>query len=193
MKIKMEGLDDSRELDIEILDVGLLTVEEAEELPKELYESYNRWWVHPDVNNDSVSLAYADGIGNVFLSDCITRDFSVRPALTFNSEILKVGDKFSFTNPHGDVRLTFTVISENKAFCDISVKEMPYKYCYRIPSSEMWRDGKWRDVGSGKEIPVNELNNYEKSDVYKYLHTDFLKEYQIELVNKEQEEPDIEK
>ena len=129
-----------------IKDIGLLTVEEAEKLPKDILKFSNWWWLSsPGVLNFSVAYVDDNGIANA-RGLAVYFIFSVRPILicdNIDSFGLKLGDKVSAFGKEwqyiGDDRILL----------------------YGEPLTEMeFRDADEQTPG---------LNDYEKSDVKKYL------------------------
>ena len=117
-------------------------------LQKQLYLQYHNWWWLR-----SPSTKYFHSAACVEYDGCINRvgtivcddDIAVRPILrlaNLNDTNLKVGDKFIFKDK------TFQIISEDMAFC-------------------------LEDIGTScfnKDYEAIDANDYEKSDVKKYIN-----------------------
>lgn len=129
-------------VDLEITGATLLSIEEAEQLPERLRRYGGFWWLRSP-GNDSNRAANVSYSGYFCSRDVDYEFYKVRPALKINlkSSTLKIGDIFKF----GD--RMFEIISDDLAFCltDIGM------HCFR----EKWE--------------ANDANNYEKSDIKKYI------------------------
>ena len=129
--------------EIEITGATLLSIEEAEALPLRLRKYNNWWWLRSPVYN-KCRAAYVYNNGHVGGSGSVDNfDYVVRPALKITdlSSNLKVGDVFIF----GEKK--FEIVADSFAFCieDIGTR------CFR----KDWR--------------AEDANDYEKSDVKKYV------------------------
>lgn len=170
---------------MEILDVTLLSIEEAEKMDKDILKAdTDCYWLKSKGDIGIYYTACVGGDGFIYKDgDAMDNSFGVRPVLVFSpdSVSLEKGDKFIRGG------LIWTVTDKDRALCDKTVKKMPFRNFH-------FEGDKAYDIECN-EIPRNELNDYEKSEVYRYLHTDFLKKYQIELSDKEKdkEEPEIER
>ena len=131
--------------EIEITGATLLSIEEAEQLPIGLRKYDNWWWLRsPGYDFDLAALVYFDGsVGDG--GDLVYRSYNtVRPALQIsdiNSSNLQIGDIFEF----GDV--FFKIISDKLALCLTDIGT----HCFR------------------KDRQYPDANNYEKSDIKKYV------------------------
>ena len=140
----------TQELDLEITEATLLTIEEARKLPEWL-RRYDEWWwlKSPGCNSNYVTFVDDDGFVNSF-GDYAFVDNIVRPVLiisNFDSSNLQIGDTFEF----GDEK--FEVISNDKAFCLGDIDYMEFR----------------------KDPDAPDANDYEKSDVKKYIDVWFEK------------------
>lgn len=134
----------TQELNLEITEATLLTIEEARKLPERL-RRYDEWWWLKSPGRFSGQVTFVDdgGFVNSF-GDHAFVDNVVRPVLiisNFDSSNLQIGDTFEF----GDEN--FEVISNGKAFClgDIDYKEFR------------------------EDLDAPDANDYEKSDIKKYI------------------------
>ena len=133
------------ECDLAITSATLLSIEEAEQLPRELRKYDHWWWLRsPGFYSDFAVLV--DLVGSVYDRGNIVRsdDIAVRPVLLINnlkSSNLKVGDVFEFGGKQ------FKIVSDKLAFCLTDIGA----YCFR----EDWQ--------------AEDANDYEKSDVKKYV------------------------
>lgn len=134
----------TEEQDINIIDVTLLTVEEAKALDNDIREIGKFWWLR----SSGYFVNYAacvDDYGCVYYyGDYVSDTEGVRPALkisNLSSSNLSINDTFEMTGH------TWTVISEDTALCN----DIVGKTCFRSD---------WRS---------EDANNYEKSDIKKWL------------------------
>lgn len=129
--------------ELKILDITLLSIEEAKKLPERLRE-YEDWWWLRSSGISKYYAAYVDDDGSVSSRGLVVcgNYGSVRPALVINlnSSSFKVGDCFIFANKE------FEIISENMAFCK-------------------------SDIGLSRFAEVT--NNYETSEIKKYINNWF--------------------
>ena len=131
--------------ELEIVGATLLSSEEAETLPLRLRKHTNWWWLRsPGCISD---LAAGVSGGSSILSyggDVRNGTGAVRPALiikNLKSSNLKIGDTFLFGNKK------FEIISDVIAFCLEDIGQ----YCFK------------------KDWKASEANDYEKSDVKKFV------------------------
>jgi len=150
------------ELNLKITEATLLTIEEAEQLPEKL-KNYNRyWWLrsHGYTYNFAANVIYGGSVSSVgSLVSCY--NYAVRPALIISnlkSSCFRIGDTFKFGNKD------FEIISNDRAFC---LGDIGYS---------LFRED-WR---------ADDANNYEKSDVKKFIDEWF--EKSIEEVNSKENE-----
>ena len=134
----------TQELDLEITEATLLTIEEARKLPGRL-RRYDEWWwlKSPGLCSNYVAFVDNGGFVNSF-GDYAFVDNIVRPVLiisNFESTDLKIGDTFEFGGEQ------FEIISDGKAFC---LGDIVYKEFREDPDAP-------------------DANDYEKSDVKKYI------------------------
>lgn len=144
MKVKQIIVTEKTQ-ELEITRATLLSIEEAKQLPLELRKYTSRWWLRSSGYDSyhAANVGYAGVVDNDGV--CVPKDcFWVRPALqisNLNSSNLNVGDKFEFDGK------PFKIISDNFAFCLTDIG----RHCFR----EDWR--------------ANNANDYEKSDIKKYI------------------------
>jgi len=154
------------EIDIKITEITLLTLEEAEKVPKELLAVGEYWWLRSPSQNpkDTTSVLFVNPDGSF---DTKGRSPGIcnhiRPVLKISnlSELgLAEGDTFSLAG-----YTTWTVIPGDMALYDKTIDSCPYRtftgfemhgsveYCYD-------------DNGDGtfSEFPRSELRDYDKSD-----------------------------
>lgn len=136
--------------ELEITGATLLSVEEAEKLPKRYRKYPYLWWLRsPGTSRDSATDVYRDGSISI-LGNEVSNEDAVRPALkieNLESSNLKIGDVFVF----GEKR--FGIIDDNIALCLEDIGTCAF------------RNG-WR---------AKDANDYEKSDVKKFVD-DWFKE-----------------
>lgn len=129
---------------ITVTGATLLTVEEAEQLPKSILNINHPWWLRSP-GSDTNNAAYVDFFGDVYdYGACVDYDdCGVRPALNINLESsnLSIGDKFTF----GDKE--FDVVFKDKALCTDIIGECTFR-------------GNWKAF---------DANDYEASDVKKFV------------------------
>lgn len=132
------------ELELDISGATLLTIEEAEQLPKRLKVYKNWWWLRSRGNNSClVTIIDYDGFID-FHGDYITSDNDVRPLLMISnleSSNLQIGDTFKFGGKK------FEIISNDKAFCLDDIGTCSFK-------------SDWETL---------DANDYEKSDVKQFI------------------------
>lgn len=150
------------ELNLKITEATLLTIEEAKQLPEKL-KNYDRyWWLqsHGYTYNFAANVIYGGSVSSAgSLVNCY--NYAVRPVLIISnteSSGLKIGDVFKFGGKQ------FEIISDNKAFCLTDIGLCNFR--------EDWR--------------ADDANNYEKSDVKKFIDEWF--EKSIEEVNNKENE-----
>lgn len=136
-----EGALEIKESDI--LEVTLLSTEEARELPKELLKADEHWWLRSPGGSDiEAAFVHGDG-GIVFVGGIgVDREYGVRPALKLKSLLFKKGDSFSYNGYEWDV------IGDNLALCRTIVGECAFRKC----------------------LKADDANNYETSDIKKWLN-----------------------
>lgn len=156
---------------LEITGATLLSTEEAKQLDKEILKASDNWWwlrspsIYDKYYNQA---AYVEGdYGNLidYGLNVSLGDIGVRPALcisNLSSSNLQIGDKFEF----GD--RNFTVISDKYALCDESIGECAFR----------------------KDWEAENANDYEKSDVKKFVDDWFakVKEHENGLTASEKEQ-----
>lgn len=145
--------------------ITLLSLEEYQELEPNISLLNRLWWLRSP-GFDDISAAFVIGAYGFFnvIGFIVGLAFGVRPALVLESSNLQVGDNFEFGNH------TFTVISEKYALCNDSIGD----HCFR----EDWK--------------AKDANDYEKSDVKKYIES-WAKEHGLDLsAEAEKESSDME-
>ena len=153
MKVKKIIKDTIKESDLDIIEATLLTVEEAKQIPERLRKYNTFWWLksvgypagYPSelLCNSVAAVDYKGSIHSKGFNVHI-QYFAIRPVLiisNLNSSGLKIGDVFKF----GGKR--FEIISNDKAFCLNNIGQCAFR------------------KGSG----TSDMNEYEKSDVKKYI------------------------
>ena len=135
------------EINLKITGATLLSIEEAEALPDHLRRYTNWWWLRsPGIRHIYASYVNCSSCVNFnnsgeFVDDSET---SVRPALkieNLKSFGLKAGDSILFADKE------FEVVSDTLAFCTTDIG----KHCFR------------------DDEEAESANNYEKSDVKKFV------------------------
>ena len=148
MKIKADK-HITQKIDIDIIGVTLLSAEEAEALPKEIRSIDKYWWLRSPGYFNYLAM-YVRGDGSVdYNGDDVNYDgFGVRPALEVGYERMCLvnprldrGDKINLAGH------TWTVISGQYILCDDIIGKCAFR-----------TDWKGSDA-----------NDYEKSDVKKFL------------------------
>lgn len=104
------------DIEIEITDISLLTLKEAEKLPKSIREYYNYWWLQTPAN-DSIFAAtvHDDGAVVNHSSFVYYNKNAVRPAITISNLKdlgVSVGDTITIQNKK------YVVISDDKVLYD---------------------------------------------------------------------------
>lgn len=144
--------------------ITLLSLEEYQELKPNI-SLLNHWWWLRSPGDSAYEAAFvhgADGFVDAAGLD-VGGAFGVRPALVLESSTLQIGDIFEFGNH------IFTVISDKYALCNGSIGN----HCFR----EDWK--------------AKDANNYETSDVKKYIES-WAKEHGLDLsAEAEKENPDM--
>lgn len=148
----------AKEVDLDIIEATLLTITEVRKLPKRL-KIYNDWWLKTP-GSYSCHAAFVNCRGFIDY-DISCDDFMVRPALVISNLDafnLKIGDTFVFG------RAEFEIISNSKALCSTYI------------GFSAFRDD-WR---------ADDANDYEKSDIKKYID-DWFEKSKKELNNEKEE------
>ena len=145
----------------DIKNVRLLSLDEANQLPKEILESDGDWWLSTPV--DSLYVTCVSGYGYIHPEGVMAvgvDTFGVRPVLDFSESLnYKQGDEFVF----GDTE--FVVISDGVALSKTVKGELQF---YASP------DGK--PVVTSKDVSTE----YEKSNAKKYLDKWFEEQKEIQ-------------
>ncbi len=146
--------------------ITLLSLEEYQELKPNIPPLDAWWWLRSPIDGSS----YASGVsfsgyaGAYYGSGVDFSDSAVRPTLILESSDLDIGDNFEFGNH------IFTVISDKYALCNDSIGD----HCFR------------------KDWKAKDANDYEKSDVKKYIES-WAKEHGLDLsAEAEKESSDME-
>lgn len=147
----------------------LLSVEEAEELDREILKAGENWWLGSRGFSDLRAACVDGDDGYVYDGGIdVSRSFGVRPALKLSnleSSSQKIGDTLSF----GDH--SFTIISDRYALCDDIIGECVFR-----------KD--WRAINA---------NVYEESDVKKFVDDWFAKAKEKENKTQEESEEELDK
>ena len=130
--------------DVDITEITLLSVEEAEKLDEDTRYIGDPWWLRSPGDFDDFAaivnpngVVYADG-------SYVDSTYGVRPALTISNlqaSNLRIGDQFILADEQ------WTVIGKDKALCDDIVGRAPFRKAWKAPDA----------------------NDYEKSDVKRWL------------------------
>ena len=152
MKVK-KIVTSTIELELDISGATLLTRDEASELPERLKRYDKLWWLKSPGNYSCFVVCVRSGV----YVNCNSEWglITVRPALiisNFESSNLKIGDTFKF----GDKE--FEIISSDKAFCLSDIGQCAFRKDYKAPDA----------------------NDYEKSDIKKYVDNWFEKVKELE-------------
>lgn len=151
----------------DIKGITLLSLEEYQELKPNI-SLLNRWWWlrSPGLYDFTAAFVYGDD-GRVYAyGHYVVGAFGVRPALVLESSNLQIGDNFEFGNH------TFTVISDKKyALCNDSIGD----HCFR----EDWK--------------AKDANDYEASDVKKYIEDWYEKALLAEKQERKEMEEEMER
>ena len=141
----------------------LLSVEEARQLDKETLRASGGWWLRsPGDYANLAAFVYGD-VGHV--SDygrSVDRAFGVRPALEISkSSGYKIGESVDFGGH------SFTIISDTHALCDDIIGECAFR----------------------KDFKAKDVNEYEASDIKRYVETWFeeVKDQSREGIDSEEE------
>lgn len=154
MKIKADKCI-TQKVNIDITGITLLSVEEAEALPKKIRDINKSWWLRsPGGYYRNAAIVYDDG-DVVGYGHRVYFDSGVRPALEVgyermcmvNPQRLDRGDKIKLAGQ------TWTVISDQYILCD----DIIGKHTFR------------------KDYNASDANDYKKSDVKKFLEDWFKK------------------
>lgn len=158
MKIKAE-IKVKKEQEIQTKGITLLSSEEFEELESRIPPlNHTHWWLRSPGFDDRKAAFVLGAIGYVGDFEYnVSEEFGVRPALILEPSNFNIGDNFEFGNH------IFMVISEKYALCDDSIGN----HCFR----EDWK--------------AKDANNYETSDVKKYIEDWYEKALEVQ---KEEEE-----
>ncbi len=162
MKVTAE-IKVKKELEIQTKGITILSSEEYEELESRIPPLNDNWWLRsPGYFDIHVATVMDDGHVNVIGCYVGSAYPNVRPALILESSNLQIGDNFKFGNH------TFTVFSEKYALCDDSIG----KHCFR------------------KDWKAKDANDYEKSDVKRYIEDWYEKSLEIQKDEEEEEDRD---
>lgn len=136
----------TQELDLEIIEATLLTIEEVKQLLPNRLRTYNNWWWlrSPGYYYNCVANVLEDGYVNLIGNYVGIENLTVRPALIISnleSSDFRIGDTFEFGNRE------FEVISTDRAFCLTDIGQYAFS----------------------KDWESDDANVYEKSDVKKYV------------------------
>ncbi len=133
-------------IDLEVEDITLLSIEEYEAaMAHTVVINNGAWWLRSPVIDDGNAACVVGLDGYVFGDGYdVGSHFGVRPALKVNlaSANLSIGDQIQFNGR------TWTMINENTILCDVIVGDTAFR----------------------KNSRAKDANDYEKSDVKKWLH-----------------------
>lgn len=138
----------------DILEVTLLSIEEAIKIPKEIQKAECSWWLRsPGISDRLVAFVFGDyGYVYAFGSN-IGLELGVRPALKLKSSHLKSGDSFSYRGYDWDM------ITDDMALCKTIVGECAFREdCgaadaneYESSDIKKWLVNWWKESEKGKE------------------------------------------
>lgn len=135
----------TQEVDLDITNVTLLTLEEARQLSRKVRVADGVWWLRsPGYYEYSAAFVHGEDGSVDVLGFNVNEPLGVRPALeiaNLESAKLKIGDRFNLADE------CWTVINEDKALCDDIVGKTPFR--------EYWR--------------AEDANDYDASDIKKWL------------------------
>lgn len=128
-------------VEIEILDVTLLSEKEYEKCKSIIPEMNNRWWLlSPGDFQYTAAIVSTDG--SLYYTNVDRGSVCVRPALfILKSPFLKIGDKFNLAG------YMWTIIDETIVLCDDHIGVSRFR----------------------EDLKAKDANDYEASDVKKYL------------------------
>ena len=130
-----------KEIDIDVREITLLSVEEYEAYRENIKSIANWWWLR-SLGNTGHSLFYIFENGIVRDDGGVYNSYgSVRPALILNTSSLQIKDKFELGGK------LWTVIGEEIALSDEEFCKMAFR----------------------KDWKAKDANNYAASDIKKYL------------------------
>lgn len=136
--------DDSEDEKLDILEVTLLSTEEARNLPREMQKAAYSWWLRSPgyFSHEASYVSGESGVVHDYGFD-VDSDFGVRPALKLNSKSshLKSGDSFLYRGHEWDM------IADDTALCRTIVGKCPFR----------------------KDLEADDGNSYESSDIKKWL------------------------
>ena len=137
-------IETTKDIDLDVLGITLLSVEEAEQLPEGTRAIRGWWWLRsPGDYGDYAAYVYGKGLVNDIGYNVHNHELGVRPALIVNldSSNLSIMDKIE-TAGH-----RWTVITDSLILCDDIVGFTAFR-------------ADWQ---------ANDANVYEASDVKKWL------------------------
>ena len=87
------------EVDIEITDISLLTIEEVEALPENIKQYGDYWWLRsPGYSSCRAAYVYYGGSVDGYGSGVGNSFFAVRPAITISNPTFEIGDIIEIQN-----------------------------------------------------------------------------------------------
>jgi hypothetical protein len=127
--------------ELDITGATLLSYEEYEKYKTRISRRDYWWWLRSP-GSSMLDAFFVDNWGYIYSDSILDNAVAVVPALKIilNSDF-KIGDKIKFGSN------TFTIISDNYALCDNNI------------GYHWFREG----------FEINDANNYEKSDVKKFI------------------------
>lgn len=158
------------QVNLEVTGITILSVDEAKRIPISIRKSAHRydwqqtsqWWLRTPGLTRKAAYVFPDGKINTdgAYVDCgISQSIGVKPVLTVaNLTELKLG-RGSKVNLAG---LTWTVINEQMLLCDHIVGTLNFRDYGSC-------NDRYYEIESRNTIPVEELNDFEHSDIKKYL------------------------
>lgn len=159
-----------KDINLNITGITLLSKDEAKKIPKSLLADRGYWWLRtPAASLDMVLAVDAKGqIGTdgYYVDNPDGPNYiKIRPAIIIsNLNELKLirGSEIEFAGHK------WTVISDNMALCNDTIEDerdrKAFRKCTRVSSDQTY----FCD-GTRKRYPIGELNDYESSDVKKYI------------------------
>lgn len=132
--------------DIDVLEVTLLSVEEAGELPKEMLKSDHSWWLRSP-GYLAFEVALVDGDCGDVIDDggLVDEELGVRPALKLNLKSLKRGISFFYKG------YEWEMISDDTALCKSIVGKCAFNVDgnnneYESSDIKQWLNDWWKKV-----------------------------------------------
>lgn len=135
-------------IDTKNVSAALLSIDEYEKHKEKIPQIKENWWLRSPGNLDDLAACVRGANGDVYDNGThVTHEFGVRPALRISNPEFETGHKFTFGEQ------TFTYLGEGLALCDDIVGKCAFR--------EDWE--------------ASDANDYEASDVKKYVEDWFEK------------------